>query len=257
MFETYRKALQVLVLNRALQSYSFNSIHALEAGICIYSSRWMLRLRTLQEAALPDQLRFGFRDRAVELDNMHSLMSKKAQADEDSFSWAGVLQDYRMKKIEIRSFSGRAPSEPQTYDVQALANAVRSRSLSKPRDEAIYLANLLRPDSDSSDYAATQIVDPSASNTVAIPTMEGFWQLCDQKNMVPSWIIFQISKRLESPRYGWAPSTLLHQKFFSGHPPYQSGTFNEFGLLGQFSGFELEGPPARHTVRASLDIHAA
>ena len=67
MRQVYEEAAYVLVVDNTLLPFAYKEIGVLEAGLRLFTSPWMQRLWTLQEAVLAKNLVIQFKDRAVDL----------------------------------------------------------------------------------------------------------------------------------------------------------------------------------------------
>lgn len=63
----YKQAEHALVLDSSIMAYQSNKLSVAEQQIRIFTSRWMRRLWTLQEAALATSLYFQFAEKAIVL----------------------------------------------------------------------------------------------------------------------------------------------------------------------------------------------
>jgi hypothetical protein len=188
MPQTYRKATHVLVLDSSLQGIDCSSLHPIEASARLFTSAWMFRLWTLQEATLATRLWIQFRDGIVELRELFDCFD--VMLDSASYDFTGELMAEYGK---LRITSGQSTGGELWYMTEAL----RCRSVSVPSDEPFCVGTLLGLD--------VKIIGKELKDR-----MRCMWSLIPNgRHIIPSQIVFYIGPKLAYEGFGWAPSTLL------------------------------------------------
>ncbi|KAI7280751.1 hypothetical protein KC345_g4562 [Hortaea werneckii] len=174
MQDVYSKATHVLVLDRAILPYDYETIGAVEAGLRIFTSRWWRRLWTYQEAVLAKSLLIQFADRAVSLVEIRNSVRQlgalgRQWFDQSSLQHWALSVDLNMLCRGIRLFwhEGGDSIGP---DLPFLVQAVAHRSVSVKTDE------------------------PLSSNV---------------KRGIPKTVVFNALPRLATPGLRWAPATVF------------------------------------------------
>ena len=208
MQNVYANAKCTIVLDRALMKGSLGATYASNA-MKITMSGWMRRLWNLQEAVLSKELWFDFSDHPLALSDLEDAYEEQStsiqtQLEEVARAYHhGILgdlrKDLRKKKKKIDSAV-----------VAATWKAVQWRSTARPEHEAFALAILFGRD--VRDLINLDLIDPEKG-----PSPEDLDKrmrillrlLAQDKDMIPSGIIFVPGERLDGPGYGWATRSWL------------------------------------------------
>ena len=188
MKEVYSRAETVLVLDSDLESSHYNNC-PLEAVVRIYCCGWMTRLWTLEEGILARNLRFQFRDCAIDLNSLIPPVQ---------ITW----DDLYISHIHVQTFRGllifrRIYALLREGRMGPLWGALTYRSTSNKGDEAVILCTLLGLDK----LEMREILDG--------PEEERFKRLLSFMKQLPARVIFAPGRRLPYAGFRWAPSSFL------------------------------------------------
>ncbi|KUJ23592.1 uncharacterized protein LY89DRAFT_680318 [Mollisia scopiformis] len=193
----YEKAKYVLVLDAGLMAYDSESQDSSEIVFRIFTSSWMRRLWTLQEAALASCLFFQFADKAVNLvDVLRRTWSKAAS----SMQYVTFQPDLIRETKGIAAFF-HSPTPLEFADsLDNLDHSLQYRGVSVPSDEPLCIATLM----------SLKLEDIVELETQEL-RMAKVWDIIMTKNGgIPSQIIFFEEEKLSQPGWRWAPKTLLN-----------------------------------------------
>ena len=236
MYRTYDKASVVLVLDRSFISNRVGGMSLDEACIRIAASRWMTRLWTLQEGALPalrNKLWFQFTKTAIPLWTLYKHLVKVSETD------------IRMRGV-VDSVIGRFHTFTSLFDVQSgesrgaqMKNIMRGllyRSVTVPSDEPLIIATLLALD-------LRQILEPEPADR-----MHALWRIIGtHRSGIDKQILFHVGRKIHERGLRWAPKSLLpgdrdfavpiadeqeNRGFLSTNP-------NARGLVVELAGFRI------------------
>ena len=143
MYRTYDKATVVLVLDRGLISPRAKGMHADEACLRIATSRWMTRLWTLQEGALParrSKLFFQFTKTALPLAVLYNYIHKTEHAD---ITRRGVMHGVTQRFHTFMTLFNSETSETTAAGMEDIIRGLVYRSVTVPADEPLIIATLL------------------------------------------------------------------------------------------------------------------
>ncbi|KAK4691803.1 hypothetical protein P7C71_g5278, partial [Lecanoromycetidae sp. Uapishka_2] len=206
MRKTYEEASHVLVLDATLRPYKTGDQNAETICTRIFLSRWMRRLWTLQEGALPaeSKLWFQFLDKAI---NLNPLWQSVLHTFQNKIGHRGISSEIMNRLRGFMTFFHGPLDEPQETgaDLALVDAAIQHRSVSVPTDEPLLIGNLLNLD-------ANWILNGSEDSRVyrmwsAMPAA---------RRGIPKNIVFRLGPRLKREGYRWAPSTLLYYEITNG-----------------------------------------
>ncbi|RYP52805.1 hypothetical protein DL768_002054 [Monosporascus sp. mg162] len=207
MRSTYERASKVLVLDQNLCSLSTRGISKLEQLMQIYRTTWMTRLWTLQEARMPKQVWFQFKDKAVNLENLSTQFKQERLESASKMLSKELFQGFLFAKLDsLRNFKYEVPTSYNKRSIDTLLGlstlmaGLGGRSTSRASDEAICISTLM-------DLDLKPILDvPSDDPDCASLRMAAMWK---QWPVVPPGIIFNGAPRLTQRGYRWAQSTFI------------------------------------------------
>jgi hypothetical protein len=209
MYDIYRNAKEVLILDSELQSTPLTS-SVDEAFMRVNISGWMRRLWTLQESVLGRRLHVKFRDGIVDLTAEHSKNSSQkppltfhhhaGTPDSDSrrFYWEDRTLRFLITEKRERKFIGiftqtTRYSDPAEDKIRLECDAIlrafvqsNFRSSSRKSDEFRCLASLLGWDT---------------SRLKGLPVGQRMKALLEQKEILPQGLLFIAGQRI--PEMGW------------------------------------------------------
>lgn len=203
MRRTYESSKHVLLLDAGLQLYSRHEISCVEALARVFSSGWMSRLWTLQEARLARTLWVQFKDGPVDIDELYMKLTQI----ESDVRFLPFTNDMISQYNSIRSKYPRAFFSPD-WDAEKtvgillseLEFALHHRSVSMAEDEAICISTLM-------DLPLSKIV---AVAPTAQARMGRFWELVAEKyGGIPQQILAFEQPKLTQPGKRWALASLL------------------------------------------------
>lgn len=197
----FRNAEKVLVLDVTLLQTPIKNTSSLELCIRILASDWMRRLWTLEEAMLAcyatsERLVFRFRDGDI---NLKKLIE---ELDKESCPYARSAMSALQKNLTLSNGSNGALFRPWYPEVDSivpkfaqLAKAIQYRSVSRPGDETVCMASILRPD--SPQIAKAETIEKKMINFYL------------QLKHFPISILFCDGNRISTAPFRWALSSLL------------------------------------------------
>jgi hypothetical protein len=198
----YREATGVLVLDTSLIEMDGTGLDPIERLFRVFTSGWIFRLWTLNEANLSQRLWIQFCDGVIELDRTVSSLS--LTEDPEIFHLVSELvSEFSKLRLKLRDQQG-----PQLW---LLADALRYRSVSEVSDEPICLGAILGLDA-KSITGEIHILPTTHEDKIKLRNerMERMWELAPQVlHSIPKSLIHQVGEKLTKPGLRWAPSTLL------------------------------------------------
>lgn len=203
MPEVYRQASHVLALDSSLVEISCKDFEPIEVMSRVFSSGWMFRLWTLNEANLASNLWIQFQDGVLELSQISRNMA--VMTEPETYHFTGELKS-EYGKLRIES------SEQPRSQLWFLTEALRYRSVCKVSDEPVCLAALLKIKADV--IVGEERLQSSSSHEdrwkVRDIRMARLWKASiEGQPKIPKRIIYHIGNRLTTTGLRWAPSTLL------------------------------------------------
>ncbi|KAL8689087.1 MAG: hypothetical protein Q9218_005156 [Villophora microphyllina] len=243
MYRTYNEAFVVLVLDQSLAAYDVKAIGFCEASLRIVLSRWVTRLWTLQEGALPartNKLLFRFRDFAVQI---WTLYHHVATVSHKTIQWRALASGIMRRFHTFTHLFNVDNPESQAAPFRDLVRALRYRSVTVPSDEPLIIATLLALDLNPI------LAEPPHSR------MNTLWKLLGvSPRGIPKDLLFHIGPTLSEPGLRWAPRSLLlgNEHFFFRRPgPHDDQGYlitdgSERRLLVELAGLRINfAKPAR------------
>ena len=203
MPEVYREASQVLVLDSSLTEIDCRHLQPIEVMSRVFSSGWIFRLWTLNEANLASKLWMQFRDGNIELGQVLSRLSPMTEPETYHFT-GELVSEYDKLRI--------ASTKPAGGELWYLTEALRYRSVSEVSDEPICVAALLRMEVDviTGKEKIGLSTDHADRMRVRDERMARIWEASAQGHPeIPKALIYHVGDRLTKPGLRWAPSTLL------------------------------------------------
>lgn len=237
MYQTYRHASHVLVLDASLRRCNVESLDIDETSMRILTSPWMRRLWTLQEGALPsvtNRLWFQLAHKAL---NLRELRINAREQFFSSIDRRGLAGDMLKR---LGSFANIFPMDSSTHpraDLGTVIQALLYRSVSIPSDEPLLIGNLLGLDS-------AQILN-GGDGAIASRANRLWRMMPSAPRGIPSNLLFRVGPRLVEPGLKWAPATLLNGNdaslfIKSSESENEQGILTASdGLLVRFHGFRL------------------
>lgn len=233
----YSRAKTVLVWDRHLIEAPKDS-SAIVMNMRVRMSNWTQRLWTLQEAVLASDLHVQFKDGTVSIKEMEKA-GAKARNDIDNdyhhvwkagHPFSTAIWKLRQPRMDCR--------------VQRAWEAVQFRLVTKPQDEAIIIANVLKLNVKELEDIGHLL---EGNNLIATQRMVKLLQMLDQQPDlgIPSGIIFLPPPKLAIDGYGWAPSTWLSKQAHAyplTRPQRLAGSMMKEGFLVEFPGLILHCP---------------
>ena len=201
MYQTYRNASHVLVLDASLRTIKIESSDIDEVSMRIFTSPWMRRLWTLQEgalAAVTNRLWFQLNHKVV---NLREIRFNARDQFFSSIDRKGLAGDMLRRLGSFANIFLNDNSIHPRADVLKAIEALRHRSVSVLSDEPLLIGNLLGLD-------VAQILN-GGDGTVA-RRMNRLWRLVPSAvHGIPRDLLFRVGPRLTEPGLRWAPATLL------------------------------------------------
>lgn len=197
MRDIFAQAERVLVFDSEIMASTGNAGYE-ELSMRVKRSRWIRRLWTAQEAALPRALIFQFSDKP------------------QMFQTGSLLWKERLRDLDINYFNCVGSAFHVQFDHILLCtqfiwqNLIRDRAVSVKTDEPICCATLM-------EFDLKQLMSVKPSER-----MKEFWRL--HQDQVPVAALFPACRRLKDKGYSWAPASLLGC-------PIAGCRFNEYGKI--------------------------
>ncbi|QIW98323.1 hypothetical protein AMS68_003841 [Peltaster fructicola] len=238
MWEVYHSAAYVLVLERSLEAFNYDTIGAVEAMLRIATSRWCYRGWTMQEAGLGTKLVIKFRNSIVDMREIWSSIQQHYAAGR---AQRMLCLDANRSCLALRTwFRQRADGWQNSYMGDVVAN-FQMRRLSNDSDEPLCLAAIFELDV------------PLVVRTPVHERMKMVWQLLSESPRgVSQSMIFNKLPRLTRPGYRWAPKRITMTDsslgLSLGVPSDVKGTATEHGLLVNATAWKLQ----RHGLPAGV-----
>ena len=237
MYRTYNEASVVLVLDRGLVSNRVGGMRVDEACLRIATSRWMTRLWTLQEGALPaktNKLWFQFTKRALSYGTLYDHLVKVSTTDIQRRSVVtSVMSRFHSFNILLDA-RGSGNRGVRLGDVM---DGLTYRSVTVPSDEPLIIATLLGFD-----------LNIILESEVAVERMKTLWGIIGTSPCgVSKHILFHMGPRINERGLRWALQSLLSvDRYFAMRrtvEPKDQGVLatdgNVKGLLVGFAGFRI------------------
>ena len=232
MYRTYDEASEVLVVDQGLISRRVEGMRPDEACLRIATSRWMTRLWTLQEGALPgrkNNLWFRFTNTALNMRTLYEHLHRIETTDVRRRAVAGgIIRRFHtfMALFDVTD------AERLGATLQDIMRALMYRSVTISSDEAIITANFLALDLHAS-------LGPGPTGH-----MQALWRCMSSSRFgIHKELLFQQGPRMKEPGFRWAPSSLLSidRHFFFPFPDGQEdrGFLATRGLIVEFAGLRV------------------
>ena len=206
MPEVYREASQVLVLDSSLTLMDCGHLQRIEILSRVFSSNWIFRLWTLNEANLALKIWMQSRDGITELGQVLGDLS--VMKEPETYHFTGELvSEYTKLRIES--------SETYGDEIWHLVEALRYRSVSDVSDEPICVSALLRMEVDVITGEEKLRLSANQEDKIRVRNerMARVWESCAQGHpKIPKTLIYHVGDRLTKHGLRWAPSTLLNIK---------------------------------------------
>ena len=191
--DTYQNADKVLVLDDQI-ARSTSRATPEESLLRILSSGWMTRLWTLQEGLLAGKLRFQFRERALDAEDMLSDI----MPIHHSSVWMEAYEFFS----SLRTLKILPPRKKLRY----LWNYLQWRSTSHSSDETICLSVL---------------VGQQPSKGIGLPHTERMKIFLGKMDGIPSDIVFMPGPRLSEDGWRWAPTSFMARHQWTAYEHFQ------------------------------------
>ncbi|PMD64566.1 uncharacterized protein K444DRAFT_660349 [Hyaloscypha bicolor E] len=223
MHATYFNASEVVVLDKTIQLHSITSPS--EVTFCaIFTSGWMQRLWTFQEALLAQRLIFKLSDGLYKLDALEIMKYGRSSLP------SSICHVWRALGSQLLRLRGTGST---TRNIASVSRDLAWRCTARYTDETLAIAGVLGID-------ATLLLEETEGNTAEVDDDEPFIQwsdLCEnckaelelqnralaQRRMaitlkivaeLPRDIIFLKSPKLSIENFTWAPETLMSRSSY-------------------------------------------
>ena len=245
MRRTYVEASVVLVLESSFTKLRVKNMNLCEASLRVVLSRWMTRLWTLQEGALParsNRLLFQFEDRAVRI---WTLYHHVATVSHKTIQWRAIASDIIRRLHTFTDLFSVEEDSPgrQAGHFRDVMSGLQHRSVTVPSDEPILIATLLALD-------VGKVLEKPLPDR-----MNALWRLLGVSPQgIPRDLPFHMGPKLSEPGLRWAPQSLLsgNEHFFFRRPDaherqgFLASEEDIRGLLVHLAGLRLRSAtPAR------------
>ena len=198
MYRTYDEATLVLVLDRSLLSHHVGGMRDDEAGLRIVASRWMTRLWTLQEGALParkNKLWFQFMNTAIPSWMLFIHLYKAMKTD---IRRRGVVDSVITRFLTFISLFDIPSNESRGTQMEYITRGLLYRSVTVPSDEPLIVATLL-----SLDLSRILASEPAERMNV-------LWRILGTSpSGIDKNILFHMGPKIHERGLRWAPQSLL------------------------------------------------
>ncbi|KAI4093483.1 MAG: hypothetical protein LQ344_002896 [Seirophora lacunosa] len=202
MYRTYESASVVLVLGRGLTSHREGRASVIQECLRVATSRWMTRLRTLQEGALPakkNRLWFQFTKTAWPLSFLHDSLF---EVFETEIHWRGVIEGIFRRLTTFTFLFKNANFESHGADFHSVSRGLMYRSVTVPSDEPLLIATLMGLD-------LSRILACKPRKRMII-----LWRMiATAPSGVDKDILFHTVPKLKRRGFRWAPQSLLFADF--------------------------------------------
>ena len=197
MYRTYDEASVVLVLDRSLISHRVGGMRIDEACVRIAASRWMTRLWTLQEGALPatkHRLWFQFTQTALPFVTLYHHLVKVMHMD---IRRRGVADSVIARFHTFATLIDKS-SENQGAQMKDIMKGLLYRSVTVPSDEPLIIATLL-----ALDLSPILASEPAERMIV-------LWRIIGTSpSGINKHILFHMGPKMYKRGLRWAPQSLL------------------------------------------------
>ena len=239
MYRTYEEASLVLVLDRSLISHRVGDMRVDEACVRIATSRWMTRLWTLQEGALPakkNRIWFQFTRSAFP---GQALYRRLTEIQETDIRRRGVVTSVIGRFHTFSTLFDIESSENRGAQMKDIMKGLLYRSVTVPSDEPLIIATLLALD-----------LSPILASEPA-ERMNVLWRIIGKSpSGIDKHILFHMGLKIRERGLRWAPQSLLSvNRYFAPPKPGEEehrgflGTDrNAKGLLVELAGFRISKP---------------
>ena len=236
MYRTYDEANVVLVLDRSLISHRVGGMRDDEASLRIAASRWMTRLWTLQEGALParkNNLWFQFAKNALPGRKLLDYLEEARKTDIRS---RGVVDSVVRRFNTFITIFNVQGNENRGTQMEYIMRGLLYRSVTVPSDEPLIIATLLALD--LSRILASKPAD----------RMNVLWQIIGTcPSGIDKQILFHMGPKIHERGLRWAPQSLLFadSDFVIPRPgEHENRGFlatygNAMGLVVELAGFRI------------------
>lgn len=198
MYRTYEEASVVLVLDRSLISHRVSGMSVDEACVRVAVSRWMTRLWTLQEGALParkNKLWFQFTKTALPVRTLYRHLVKVSETD---IQRRGVVDGVIGRFHTFTNLFDVQSTENRAAEMKNIMRGLFYRSVTVPSDEPLIIATLL-----ALDLSPILAVEPAERMNV-------LWRIIGTSpSGIDNHILFHMSPKLHERGLRWAPQSLL------------------------------------------------
>ena len=236
MYRTYDEATVVLVLDRSLISHRAGGMRVDEACLRIATSRWMTRLWTLQEGALPARkhgLWFQFTKTALPSQTLYYHLYKVMKTD---IQRRGVVDSVMGRFHTFMTLFLDQNSEDHGSKMKDIMQGLLYRSVTVPSDEPLIIATLLALD-----------LSPILASEPA-ERMNVLWRMIGTSpSGIDKHILFHMGPKLHERGLRWAPQSLLFvDSHFTIPKPgehenrgFLATNHNAMGLVVELAGFRI------------------
>ena len=220
MYRTYDEASMVLVLDRSLISHRFGGMSVDEACVRIATSRWMTRLWTLQEGALPakkNTLWFQFTKTALPVSALYNHLVKIQKTD---IRRRGVVTSVIGRFYTFTTLFDLQGSKNGSAQMKDVMSGLMYRAVTVPSDEPLIIATLLNLDLDK------------ILNSDPEERMNTLWRMIGTSpSGIDKQFLFHMGPKLHERGLRWAPQSLLSMDRYFAIP--KSGEEESRGFLGE------------------------
>lgn len=236
MYRTYERASAVLVLDRGLISHREGRVSVIQACLRVATSRWMTRLWTLQEGALPakkNKLWFQFTKTALPLWSLYKHLSKVSSTD---IQWRGIVSSIIPRLNTFTHLFDIKSIESQGAQLEDVLKGLLYRSVTVPSDEPLIIATLM-----ALDLSRILACKPRKRMIV-------LWQMiATSPSGVDKDILFHTAPKLNRRGLRWAPRSLLSTEIFFARPipgqpenrAFLAKVGHTKGLVAELAGFRI------------------
>ncbi|KAI4253129.1 MAG: hypothetical protein L6R42_007696, partial [Xanthoria sp. 1 TBL-2021] len=236
MYRTYERASVVLVLDRGLISHREGRVSVIQACLRVATSRWMTRLWTLQEGALPakkNKLWFQFTKTALPLWSLYNHLFEVSATD---IQWRGIIDSIIARLNTFTHLFDIASIESQGAQLKDVLKGLLYRSVTVPSDEPLIIATLM-----ALDLSRILACKPRKRMIV-------LWRMiATSPSGVDENILFHTAPKLNRRGLRWAPRSLLFTNIFFAWPvpgepenrAFLAKVGNTKGLVAELAGIRI------------------
>lgn len=236
MYRTYERASVVLVLDRGLISHREGRVSFIQACLRVATSRWMTRLWTLQEGALPakkNKLWFQFTKTALPLWSLYNHLFEVSATD---IQWRGIVSSIIARLNTFTHLFDIASIESQGAQLKDVLKGLLYRSVTVPSDEPLIIATLM-----ALDLSRILACKPRKRMNV-------LWRMiATSPSGVDKDILFHTAPKLQRRGLRWAPRSLLFTNIFFARPvpgepknrAFLAKVGNTKGLVAELAGIRI------------------